>query len=260
MISPPVTTEAIQQIFSGREDWQRLMAQAADDSLDVYIDLKSPHAYLAVRPSLEIARDFRVAVNFLPYTLSYKTLGVSRTVGPDMTRQPESPAADRKARMYYAAAREYAHLQSLPFRSPHRLLDSSLAHRAFLFAKRQALEVPFAMWVYLNGWASGWRDFELESAAQLKGACEYVGVETTEFDAFVQPGGPGEAELQQIMLTAEEEGLVGTPHYVFTDPGSGRRIGLFGREHLALLRGKYLNAGLARHDDVTAAFSHAWQG
>ena len=51
-------------------DWLALMAQPSEAKLDVYIDLKSPHAYLAVRPSLQIARDFKVAVNFLPYTLS----------------------------------------------------------------------------------------------------------------------------------------------------------------------------------------------
>lgn len=236
------------------------MSQPADDTLDVYIDLKSPHAYLAVRPTLEIARDFRAAINLLPYTLSYKTLGVSKSVGPEMQREPPSPAADRKARMYYAAAREYAALQSLPFKSPHRLLDSSLAHRALLFAKRQSLDVPFAMWVYLHGWSSGWREFELESAEQLRHACEAVGADTTAFDEFVQPGGEGERALAQIMQAAEQDGLVGTPHYVFTDPDKTRRTGLFGREHLALIRSKFMRAGLARRADVQAEFSHAWTG
>ena len=64
-----------------RPDWDRLLSQKADETLDVYLDLKSPHSYLAVRPSLEVARDFRVAINFLPYTLSYETLGVSKPSG-----------------------------------------------------------------------------------------------------------------------------------------------------------------------------------
>ena len=254
------TPQSITRIMAERVEWQRLLTQQADDTLDVYLDLKSPHAYLAVRPSLEVARDFRVAINFLPYTLSYETLGVSTKVGPQMKREPASPAADRKARMYYAAAREYAALQSLPFNSPHRLLDSSLAHKAFLFAKQQALEVPFAMWVCLHGWASGWQEFELESAQQLRAACESVGADTNTFDEYVQPGGEGEEALAQIMHTAETNGLVGTPHYVFTDHLKARQIGLFGREHLALIRGKFLRAGLARRADVVAEFSHTWTG
>ncbi|MEM7218624.1 MAG: DsbA family protein [Pseudomonadota bacterium] len=244
--------------MAGAADWQALLAQPADDTLDLYIDLKSPHAYLAVRPTLEIARDFRVAVNVLPYTLSYETLGVSKRVGPEMRREPATPAADRKARMYYAAAREYAALQNLPFKSPRRLLDSALAHRALLFAKKQALEVPFAMQVYLHGWGSGWQAFDLASTQQLKGACAEVGGDLSGFDDYVRDGGEGEAALANIVADAESQGLVGTPHYVFTDHATGQRRGLFGREHLALLRGKYLRAGLARRDDVTADFSHAW--
>ena len=33
---------------------------------------------------------------------------------------------------------------------------------AFLFAKQQGLEVAFLMQVYVIGWGSGWRDYELE--------------------------------------------------------------------------------------------------
>ena len=91
--------------------WRGLLDQPAEAEMDVYLDLKSPHAYLAVRPSVEIARDFRVRIHFWPYSLSYREIGVSTSVEPDMQRRPGSPAADRKARMYYAAARQYATLQ-----------------------------------------------------------------------------------------------------------------------------------------------------
>ena len=258
MVADTGAPAAIARIMAEAPEWQRLSALPAQETLDVYIDLKSPHAYLAVRPTLEIARDFQVRVNFLPYTLSYETLGVTMRVGPEMKREPPSAAANRKARMYYAAAREYAALQALPFRSPHRLLDSDLAHRAFLFAKQQQLEVPFAMWAYLHGWGSGWRDFELESSEHLRLACEQVGVDTRGFDDHLAAGGAGEAQLRQSLSAAEASGIAGTPHYVFVDAASGERRGLFGREHLALLRGKYLSRGLARDDSVSAAFSHAW--
>lgn len=137
--------DAAAAILAEAEEWQGIMALDAEKVLDVYLDMKSPHAYLAVRPTLEVARDYRVRLNFLPYTMSYTAIGVSKSVEPDMKRRPPSPAADRKARMYYTAARQYAALQGLPFRSPYRLLDSASAHKAFLFAKQQGLEVPFLM-------------------------------------------------------------------------------------------------------------------
>ena len=108
------SVDAAGAILAEATTWQRIMALEAERTLDVYLDVKSPHAYLAVRPSLEVARDYRVRVNFLPYTLSYTKLGVSTSVEPDMKRRPPSAAGDRKARMYYATARQYAALQGLP--------------------------------------------------------------------------------------------------------------------------------------------------
>ena len=55
-------------------------------------------------------------------------------------------------------------------------------------------------------------------------------------------------------------GFVGTPHYVFYDHQRDRTLGLFGREHLALIRSKLSEQGLARNEDVKAEFSHAWRG
>jgi hypothetical protein len=80
------------------------------------------------------------------------------------------------------------------------------------------------------------------------------------FDEFVAEGGAGEQSLKEGMTRAEATGYDGVPHFVFSDTVAGREIGLFGREHLALIRGKYAACGLARNDSVTAEFSHAWRG
>ncbi len=247
-------------VLAAAPEWRRLMAQEAEAVLDVYLDMKSPHAYLAVRPSLEVARDYKVRVNFLPYTLSYTKLGVTTEVAADMKRRPSSPEADRKARMYYAAARQYAALQGLPLRSPHRLLDSHAANKAFLFAKGQGLEVPFVMAVYVQGWGSGWREYELESLDALQATLAEVGADTDGFAAYMAIEGPGDTELQDVMEKADASGFTGVPHYVFQDSASGRELGLFGREHLALIREKFHGDGLARSADVRPEFSHAWRG
>ncbi len=98
-------SDAAAAVLAEAGEWQRIMALDAEKVLDVYLDIKSPHAYLAVRPSLEVARDYRVRVNFLPYTGSYVAVGITTSVETDMKRRPPNPAADRKARMYYTAAR-----------------------------------------------------------------------------------------------------------------------------------------------------------
>ncbi|MCH9670969.1 MAG: DsbA family protein [Gammaproteobacteria bacterium] len=254
------TDDGASRVLAEADDWQRVMSLEGETSLDVYLDMKSPHAYLAVRPTLEIARDYAVRVNFLPYTLSYATLGLTTSVEADMKRRPATASADRKARMYYAAARKYAAFQGLPFRSPYRLLDSNIAHRAFLFAKAQHLEVVFLMNVYVRGWGSGWREYELESIAQLRETLIHVGAKIEGFEAFMSSGGQGEIELDACMKSAEASGFSGVPHYVFYDVASQRQLGLFGREHLTLIRENLSAQGLARSASVRPEFSHAWRG
>ena len=39
------------------------------EPLTVYIDYKSPYAYLAIQPTLTLQRDFNVSLQWLPYTL-----------------------------------------------------------------------------------------------------------------------------------------------------------------------------------------------
>ena len=153
--STETLSDAVARVMSEADEWRRIVSLDADTLIRVYLDMKSPHAYIAVRPTLEIARDYRVKIDFCPYTLSYTGMGISTTVDNN-ERRPPSQEAERRARMFYAVARQYTALQRIPLRSPQRLLDVELAHRAFLFAKRQMLEIPFMMSVCLRGWGSGW--------------------------------------------------------------------------------------------------------
>lgn len=259
----PVTNEtlsqAVSRVMAEADDWQRIMNVDGEETLTVYLDMKSPHAYIAVRPTLEIARDYKVKIDFRPYTLSYIDMGISTSVENSM-RRPPSEEADRRARMFYAAARFYTSLQGIPLRSPHRLLDVTLAHRTFLFAKRQALEIPFMMAVCLPGWGSGWRDYEVESQTQLRDTLASLGANLDGYEAFVAPDGPAQSELSQCIEDAHACGCVGVPHYVFHDHDTDRHVGLFGREHLALIRSKFEARGLGRNQNVRAEFSHVWRG
>ena len=248
------------KIIDEIEYWQSANGQSFKETVDLYVDLKSPHGYLSVRPSLQLALDYQVHINFIPYTLSYAGLGLINEISSDMKRRPASKSADRKARMYYTAAREYASLQGLPFRTPHRLLDSELAHRALLFAKHQNLEIPFIIGVYTIGWESGWRNFELESLDDLQSILIEIGADVSGYEGFVADGGPGQLELAAALAQAEASGIVGVPHYVVDEPDSERRLGLFGREHLSLIRSKLSERGLERTPGVSAAFPHTWTG
>ena len=136
---------------------RRLTASAGSyPEVDVWIDIKSPHAYLAVRPSLQLAEDYHCQVHFRPYNLSYVSIGVTTHHDKsDPTRRPADANADRKARGYYSTARKYAAAQGLRIRGPRVLLDAHLANIGLLYAGRDGRAAEYALAVYDAGWPNG---------------------------------------------------------------------------------------------------------
>lgn len=90
----------------------------------------------------------------------------------------------------------------------------------------------------------------MESLADLQGTLQSVGVDTKGFEAFMQRGAEGDQQLAASMREAEEANGCGVPYFVYEDSTTGKRLGLFGREHLALIRLKMHTEGLQRRDDV----------
>ena len=117
--------------------------------------------------------------------------------------------------------------------------------------------MPFLEAIYGAGWPNGWREYDMESLAQLQGTLQSVGADTAAFLPFMEGGGAGDEALRASNEAAEAAGAVGVPHYVFHQ-ADGRQLGLFGREHLALLRLKLHAEGLARTADVSPHLSHTW--
>lgn len=231
-------------------------AAAAPPVIDVYIDMKSPHAFLAVLPTLDVERDYHCLLRWLPFELSYVDIGVSTEVGPDMVRRPPSAHGDRRARMYYRAAREYARLQGVRIRGPARLLDSRRANMGMLWAARQGRAAEYALDVFRAGWPSGWRDYDMEDPARLAASLRNAGAGADGFAEWLRSGAARD-EYDAAQRAAVRSGAVGVPHYSLDD--GGRHLGLFGREHLALIRGKLHARGLARRPGVTPDVSHAWR-
>ena len=52
--------KAVANIMCESVDWQQAVSSKGDSSLIVYLDMKSPHAYISVRPTLQIVNDYKV--------------------------------------------------------------------------------------------------------------------------------------------------------------------------------------------------------
>ena len=92
----------------------------------VYIDYKSPYAYLAKDPAWELEREFDVRLEWLPYTLEI----------PEFLGTVEGRNAHqwRRIRYSYMDARRLANRRGLTVRGPQKIFDSSIAAIGMLYA------------------------------------------------------------------------------------------------------------------------------
>ena len=182
--------------LQSRRCWLSASAAASDDPAVVcYLDIKSPHAYLILKPALQVQEDYAVRVEFKPYKLDFVEMGISKTRPEDGHPERVSPSvqADRRARMFYAVARDYAALQGIQIRGPYKLLQSRLANLALGYARGESdhnhmkVDVEYLRTVFDAGWPNGWREYDMESADVLKATLSELGADVSGFDEYVHP-------------------------------------------------------------------------
>lgn len=178
-------------------------------SLPVYIDFKSPAAYLAIRPTLALAEKHNLAIHWHPFRAEVKPV-------PEKTADENKGTVHRRVR---ALARQkthqlYANLLGLPMHFPSvpGCTDLALAVLARL--------PPPATDYILAGFRAYWtQQADLNSTDVVSGLCQASGLCAPDFNAAL-------ASFPEIQAQAESAGIIDTPAYLVADQ-------LFvGREHL----------------------------
>lgn len=197
--------------------------------MTLYIDYKSPYAYLAKDPACELADATGVEIDWLPYTLDIPDYLGSARVGPDgqVIESNRTPHQWRRVRYSYMDARRYASLRGLVIRGPQKIWDSALANTAMLWVKRQGepLLRRFNDLMFERFWK---RELDIEDAAVVEGVAAEAGAEVAGLVAWAT--GEGRAEHDRIRAEAEAQGIFGVPTFVL----DGELF--WGREHLELIR------------------------
>src|SRR3954453_21096441 len=113
-------------------------------TISVYIDFKSPYAYLAKDLAYELERDFRVRLDWLPYVLDIPSfLGSARVDDTGRVLEESRNAHQwRRVRYSYMDCRRQARKRGLVIRGTRKIWDSTLAAAGMLFAQ-QAGEAVF---------------------------------------------------------------------------------------------------------------------
>src|SRR3954453_8621517 len=108
-------------------------------TISVYIDFKSPYAYLAKDPAYELERDFPVRLDWLPYVLDIPSFLGSARLDETGRVIDESRNAHqwRRVKYSYMDCRRQARKRGLVIRGPQKIWDSTPAACGLLYAKRQ---------------------------------------------------------------------------------------------------------------------------
>jgi 2-hydroxychromene-2-carboxylate isomerase len=197
-------------------------------TLTLYIDYKSPYAYLAKDPAYALERDTGVTIDWLPYTLDIPAyLGSAKVDAQgNVIEQDRNAHQWRRVKYSYMDVRREANRQGLTIRGTQKIFDSSLAHIGLLFAKRQGVFRAYSDAVYARFWK---RELDIENRAALAEVLRTAGADTAGFDVFLD--GEGRRELAAIQQAAEAAGVFGVPSFLFPD---GELY--WGREHLPRIR------------------------
>ncbi len=197
--------------------------------LIVYIDIKSPYAFVAKDPTRRLAESLGIRVDWRPLTLDIPSyLGSAKLDDKGKVAEADrTPSQWRNVRYAYRDARRYASLSGLTLRGTVKIWDTSLVHIGMMWIKRQedAALARYLDIVYERFWR---REFDAEDAAVVAGAVVEAGGDPSGFHEFLQ--GPGREEHDAMQAAIFDAGIFGVPSYVV----DGELF--FGRENLPMVR------------------------
>jgi len=198
-------------------------------TLTVYIDYKSPYAYLAKDLVYELERDCAVRVDWLPYDLDIAgAMGTARVDDSGRIIEEQRTAHQwRRVRYSYMDCRRQARKRGLVIRGTQRIWDSKIALCGMLYAKRQGNAVlrRYHDIVFERFWK---RELDIESPDVVAAVLAKADADNAGFAAYLAEQGPGERD--DVCRAAEAMGVFGVPSFVL----DGELF--WGREHLPDIR------------------------
>jgi 2-hydroxychromene-2-carboxylate isomerase len=198
-------------------------------ALSVYVDVKSPYAYLALAPTRALCAEHGFAIEWLPYVLDIPSYLGSATLDPATGAVIESARSDaqwRKVKYAYMDVRRQANRAGLTIRGTQKIWDTRLVSIALLYAKRAA---PARVDAWLDAvFAPFWRrELDVERGDLVEESLRAAGIDARGFAEFA--ASDGARELERAMDEAHARGVFGVPSFLL-----GGEL-FWGREHLPLI-------------------------
>ena len=202
-----------------------------ENTIDIYIDFKSPYAYLAVEPSIIFSKENKLNINWLPYVLEIPDF-LGSAIVDDNGSIIESNRNDhqwRRVKYSYMDCRRYANTRNITVRGPQKIWNTELISIALLWTKINNHELTelFIKYVFKSFWK---RELDLEKVSVIIEAFKKMGINYSEFKQWSIS--EGKKELEIIKNTAHQNGVFGVPSYLIKNE-------LFwGREQLPMIKAR----------------------
>ncbi len=209
---------------------------AEPKTLSVYIDYKSPYAYIAKGLVYALEREVPVRVDWLPYDLDLGNFMGTARLDPATGRVIEENRTAhqwRRVKYSYMDCRRQARKQGIVIRGTQKIWDSRIALCGLLYAKRQGDTVlrRYHDLVFERFWK---RELDIENPDIVAAVLAEAGADISGFPTYLAGAGP--AELAETCRAAEDKGVFGVPFFILDGEN------FWGSEHLSDIRARLAGA------------------
>ena len=202
----------------------------SNNSIDFYVDIKSPYAYLALDPAIEMFDQLGLHWNLLPYTLNIADYLGSATVNNEGKIISSNRTAHqwRRVKYSYMDCRRMANLQGKTILGTKKIWDSSLFSMAHLWVREKSKQtlLPFLRESFQLFWK---RELDIENEQVILNLIDKFQLDSADFISWKSNN---QNCVNSLMDTALSRGIFGVPTFVFEEEI------FWGSEKLTLIRAK----------------------
>ena len=185
----------------------------SDALLIVYVDVKSPYAFVAIRPTLTLEVELGMKFDWRPLTLDIPSyLGsAEKKEGKVVASSGRSAKVWNAIRYSYGDARRYAKRQGLILKGIEKIWDSSTANIGILWVVEQDRDKlgRYFEAIFPSFWK---RELDIEDVQVVKSCLTEAGIDSYGFDDF--QSGEGRVRHDDLQPQFHPHGIYGVPTYV----------------------------------------------
>ena len=187
----------------------------SNGSVDFYIDIKSPYAYLALDPAVKMFDQLGLKLTIWPYTLDIADYLGSATVNAEgkIITSNRTPHQWRRVKYSYMDCRRMANLQGKTILGTQKIWDSSLFSIAHLWIKEKSEQtlLPFLRESFQLFWK---RELDIENEQVVSSLLKKFQLDSAEFMSWKEANRNSVASLMDAALS---KGIFGVPTFVFEE-------------------------------------------